>query len=196
MQTAVWLVSRELTEAAGPWDTKLSLDDDGEYFCRILLASSGIRFVPDAKVYYRSVGTNRLSYVGQSNRKLDSLWRSMRLHIGYLRWLEDSERVRADCVRYSQNYVIDFYPLRPDTVEQMYQTAKELGGQLELPRLSWKYSWIKAVFGWDWAQRARLFLLSVRWSLLPFGDKTIFRLENRRQARSLYLQDPRPSYYT
>ena len=30
MQTATWLVSRELTEAAGPWDTRLSLDDDGE----------------------------------------------------------------------------------------------------------------------------------------------------------------------
>src|SRR5882672_7209571 len=27
MQPATWLVSRELTEAAGPWDTRLSLDD-------------------------------------------------------------------------------------------------------------------------------------------------------------------------
>ena len=32
MQTATWLVSRELTEAAGPWDTRLLGDDDGEYF--------------------------------------------------------------------------------------------------------------------------------------------------------------------
>src|SRR6266700_4344460 len=32
MQTATWLVSRTLTQAAGPWDTRLSLDDDGEYF--------------------------------------------------------------------------------------------------------------------------------------------------------------------
>ena len=30
MQTATWLVSRELTEAAGPWDTRLLGDDDGE----------------------------------------------------------------------------------------------------------------------------------------------------------------------
>src|SRR5205814_1114554 len=28
MQPATWLVSRELSEAAGPWDTRLSLDDD------------------------------------------------------------------------------------------------------------------------------------------------------------------------
>ena len=32
MQTATWLISRELTEAAGPWDTRLTFDDDGEYF--------------------------------------------------------------------------------------------------------------------------------------------------------------------
>src|ERR1017187_4250268 len=39
MQPATWLVSRALTEAAGPWDTRLSLDDDGEYFCRVVRAS-------------------------------------------------------------------------------------------------------------------------------------------------------------
>ena len=37
MQTATWLVSREVTEAAGPWDTRLLGDDDGEYFSRVLL---------------------------------------------------------------------------------------------------------------------------------------------------------------
>jgi len=191
MQTAVWLVSRELTEAAGPWDAELSLDDDGEYFCRVLLASNGIRFVPEARVYYRSIGTMSLSYVGRSNRKLDSLWRSMQLHMRYLRSLEDSERVRAACVKYLQNFIIEFYPLRLDIVEQMHQTARELGGQLELPRLSWKYSWIKTVLGWGWAQRARLFLPSVKWSLVRSWDKTIFRLENRRLAGSPGVQAKR-----
>src|SRR5262245_39232406 len=31
MQTATWLVSRELTDAAGPWNAQLLGDDDGEY---------------------------------------------------------------------------------------------------------------------------------------------------------------------
>jgi len=196
MQTAVWLVSRELTEAAGPWDTKLSYDDDGEYFCRVLLASNGIRVVPTARVYYRSVGTMRVSCLGQSSRKLECRWRPMQLHMRYLRSLEDSERVRAACVRCLQTCLIDFYPLRLDIVEQMHHTSKELGAQLKLPRLSWKYLWIKTVFGWDCAQRARLFLPSVKWSLLRFWDKTIFRLENRRQALVLYLKYSRRSYHT
>lgn len=176
MQTAVWLVSRELTEAAGPWDTSMVFDDDGEYFCRILLASDGIRFVREARVYYRLVGTTSVSYVGRSNRKLEALWRSMQLHISYLRSLEDSERVRAACIRHLQNYLIDFYPLRLDLVEQLHQTAKDLGGQLQVPDLSWKYSWIKTLFGWGWAKRAQLFLRNIKWSLIRSWDKALSRI--------------------
>src|SRR5437870_7618103 len=69
MQTATWLVSRELTEVAGPWNTQLLGDDDGEYFCRVLLASDGVRFVREAKVFYRMSGFNCLSYIGRSDRK-------------------------------------------------------------------------------------------------------------------------------
>jgi hypothetical protein len=41
MQTATWLVSRELTEAAGPWNTRLLSDDDQESFGRVLPANDG-----------------------------------------------------------------------------------------------------------------------------------------------------------
>jgi len=100
MQTATWLVSRELTEAAGPWDTRLLGDDDGEYFCRVLLASNGVRFVPEAKVYYRAFGFDGLSDIGKSTRKIEAQWLSMQLHIRYLRSLEESERSHAACLQY------------------------------------------------------------------------------------------------
>ncbi len=45
MQTATWLVSRELTSAAGPWDKRLLVDNDGEYFFRIVRSSDGVQFV-------------------------------------------------------------------------------------------------------------------------------------------------------
>ena len=69
MQTATWLTSRELAEAAGRWDTRLHVDDDGEYFCRTLLLSKGTRFVPEARVYYRDTSSNRVSHVGASYKK-------------------------------------------------------------------------------------------------------------------------------
>ena len=178
MQTATWLVSRELTEAAGPWDTTLLGDDDGEYFCRVLLASDGVKFVPEARVYYRST-PNSLSYIGRSAEKMEAQWRSMELHISYLRLLEKSDRVRAACVKYLQNWLDNFYPERPDIVNQAQQLAASLGGKLEIPRLSWKYVWIDAVLGRTAAKRAKIYLPKMRWSFLRFWDKALFRLENK-----------------
>jgi hypothetical protein len=180
MQTATWLISRELTEIAGPWDIGMDVDDDGEYFCRVLLASDGVRFVPEAKVYYRVSGAGGLSYIGRSKRKRETLWRSMQLHIGALRSLEESERVRAACLKYLQSSLIYFHPERPDIVREAEEIARDLGGRLEAPRLSWKYSWIKAMFGWGPAKHAWLVLPRIRWSFQRSWDKTLFLIENRK----------------
>lgn len=180
MQTATWLVRRELTEAAGPWDTRLLGDDDGEYFCRVVKASDGVRFVPEARVYYRNVGSNRLSYVGQSFKKQEAQFLSMQLHIRYLRSLEESERSRAACVRYLQKYMFDFCPERPDIVEQMQQLAAALGGGLHAPRSRWKYVWIEKAFGLGAAKRAQVHYNRCKTSVLRSWDKALFRWENRR----------------
>jgi glycosyltransferase involved in cell wall biosynthesis len=177
MQTATWLVSRELTEAAGPWNTQLLGDDDGEYFCRVLLQSDGVRFVPDARVFYRMAGPGSLSYIWRSNNKLDAQLHSMRLHISYLRSLDDSDRTRAACVRYLQTWLVFFYPERPDLVKQAEQLAMDLGGRLGAPRLSWKYWWLGALFGRDVVKRAQVILPRMKWSLIRLWDKALFRVE-------------------
>jgi len=180
MQTASWLVSRELAEAAGPWDTRLLGDDDGEYFCRVLLASDGIRFVPEAKVYYRLSGSNSLSYIGDSDRKATAQWCSMQLHIRYIRSLEDSQRVRDACVAYLQNWLSVFYPDKPDLVKQAEEMAVSLGGKLRPPALSWKYLWIAALFGRQQAKRAQVVLPRIKWSLLRSWDKILLHIESRK----------------
>jgi glycosyltransferase involved in cell wall biosynthesis len=176
MQTATWLVSRELTEIAGPWDTRLLGDDDGEYFSRIILASDGIRFIPEAKVFYRR-GLGTLSYLGRSNPKLEAQFFSMQLRIGHLRAVEDSARVRAASIKYLQRYLIYFFPERPDIVKQAEQLAADLGGRLGVPRLSWKYAWIQKVFGWTAAKHTELYYNRHKSSLLRFWDKTRFKFE-------------------
>lgn len=182
MQTATWLVSREVSDAAGPWDTRLLGDDDGEYFCRVLLASDGVRFVPTARVYYRMAGPSSLSYIGQSDNKREAQWLSMKLHISYLRSLEDSPTARAASVTYLQNWLVYFYPERPDLVRQAQDLANDLGGQLSAPRLSWKYSWIDNIFGRQLAKRAQIFLPGVRWSFARLRDKALLRLESRKSV--------------
>jgi glycosyltransferase involved in cell wall biosynthesis len=183
MQTATWLTSRELADKAGNWDTRLLSDDDGEYFCRVLLASKGTRFVGDAKVYYRVVPSNRLSRIGMSDRKKDAMLLSMRLHVGYMRSLEESERVRKACLTYIQNWLEFFYPERPDLVEQLQSLAAELGGHLQEPRLRWKYAWMKAIFGYEAAKRAQMVLPQMRASVVRGLDRAMYKLEGGEARR-------------
>ena len=177
MQTATWLVSRELTEAGGPWDMRLMGDDDGEYFCRVLFASSGIRFVPGARVYYRITDSSRWSYVGRSNKKKEAQLLSMRLQIGYLRSFEDNERTRTASVKYLQTWFGLFLENRTDLVRELQQLAATLGGRLEPPQLSWKYSWIQKVFGWKAAKRAGRYYNRCKSAAVRFWDKILFHVE-------------------
>jgi glycosyltransferase involved in cell wall biosynthesis len=179
MQTATWLTSRELAEAAGPWDTRLISDDDGEYFCRVLLASEGTRFVPEARVFYRVTSSNRWSYVGTSDKKKDALSLSMKLHIQYLRSLEESDRVRNACLVYMRNWLDNFYPERPDIVAEFQGIATQLQGRLEVPRLRWKYAWMKPILGFKAAKRVQMALPQLKASLAGRWDKAMYRLETR-----------------
>ena len=179
MQPATWLVSRELTEAAGPFDTRLLFDDDGEYFCRVLMASDGTLFVPGTGIFYRTTGSNRVSYIGKSDKKKESLLLSMKLHIKYLRSLEESERVRETCLTYMQNWFDNFYPERPDLVAELQALAAELHGHLEVPRLRWKYAWMKPIAGFKAAKRAQMVLPQFKASLVRRWDKIMFNLETR-----------------
>jgi glycosyltransferase involved in cell wall biosynthesis len=149
-----WLVSRELVEVVGPWDTTLSADDDGEYFCRLVCASDGIMFVPDSRSYVRKANLDSLSKGLASKHRLESQFHSMRLQIRNVLNLEDSPRVRSACLTYLQRWLIHFYPARTNLVTQMEKLAVDLGGHLEVPRLPWKYKWIQRLFGWDAAKRA------------------------------------------
>jgi glycosyltransferase involved in cell wall biosynthesis len=176
MQTATWLVSRELTEAAGPWDTRLLGDDDGEYFTRVILESDLVRFIPEATVFYRR-GLNTLGNVGRSDRKLEAHFLSMKLRIAHLRAFEETEAVRAACLSYLQRYLIYFYPERPDIVHEMEEIAAGLGSKLAVPRLSWKYAWIQRLFGWQRAKRTQIAYNEYKSSILRSWDAALFRLK-------------------
>ncbi len=180
MQTATWLVSRELTEAAGLWDVRLLGDDDGEYFCRVLLASNGVRFVGDAKVYYRSFRFDSLSYVGRFPEKIEAHWRSMLLHIRYLRSLGEDARVRAACLRFLRDSLFYFYPETSHIVKEASLLAEELGEPLGTPELSWKYTWIEKCFGWIAVKPVQHVLRKIRWRFAKKLDHVLFRLDARK----------------
>ena len=182
MQTATWLVSRELTEATGPWDIRLQGDDDGEYFCRVILASNGVRFVTDAKVYYRMTDSGRWSYIGQSNRKLEAHLLSRQLQIRYLLSTEDNGRVRAACLKYLQTAYHNFYPEQVVLVKESQKLAAMVGGKLDIPKLSWKYRWIQKLFGFAVAKRVRQRWNRFKSLVIRSWDAALFHLRGGNQS--------------
>ncbi len=177
MQTATWLVTRELTEAAGPWDTRILRDNDGEYFSRMILLSDGIRFVPDAKVFYRTTDSTRVSHIGRSKSKIEAQFLSMELHVKYIRSLEDSERTRAACVQYLQERLPNSYPHCPEVVAKAQDLARTLGGELQIPTLRWKYAWMQPLVGYNAAKRLQLALPQLKVDLLRRYDRILHQIQ-------------------
>jgi glycosyltransferase involved in cell wall biosynthesis len=176
MQTATWLVSRELSEAAGPWNTELLGDDDGEYFTRVVLRSREVRFASGAAVFYRVVGSDRLSYIGKSSRKLEAHLKSMRLQIDYLRTIEDTPRVHAAIVAYLESWLPHFYPERRDLVEEMNQLAASVGAELKPAFINPKYAVIDDLFGRRAAKMVQLQYNNRKKLILRSWDKLVFTL--------------------
>jgi glycosyltransferase involved in cell wall biosynthesis len=59
IQPNSWLVPKVIIDRAGYWNENLSLDDDGEFFCRVILASKGILYAPQSLNYYRKFKSNQ-----------------------------------------------------------------------------------------------------------------------------------------
>lgn len=179
MQTATWLVSRQLTEEAGPWDTRLLGDDDGEYFSRVIFRSNGIAFVPGARVYYRISPSTRLSNVGASNAKMDAQFLGMSLQIHYLRAVRDDDCTRAACTKYLETWMPCFYPHRPDIVERALVLARSWGSELRMPNLSWKYDWIRRSLGWSAARYVQRRYNEAKSGAITMIDRALMKAEGR-----------------
>jgi glycosyltransferase involved in cell wall biosynthesis len=168
-----WLVSRHLTDCAGLWNVGLSMDDDGEYFSRIIRASDRILFAPQAKTYKRESNLGSLSKSILAPGKMDSQFQSNRLQIAALRSLEDSQRVRTACLVYLQRWLIFFYPEHEKIVKQAHELAAELGGKLETPALRWKYVAFQRLFGWEVAKRMSFTMPKARTWLAREWDRML-----------------------
>jgi glycosyltransferase involved in cell wall biosynthesis len=154
MFPATWLVSRALIDAAGGWDEHLSLDDDGEYLCRLIRHCDRVEFAADARCYYRIGNTSSLSWQ-KSDKALASVFESMTLCISYLLSLEDSARTRAACLRFVQDNFGQFYPEHTGLSERCRNLAHSLGGTVQAPQERSHFKLFRTMFGWQAAKATR-----------------------------------------
>ncbi len=127
MHPAAWLAPRALLERAGPWDESLTLNDDGEYFARVMLAAGRIVFCGDARSFYRTGLAASLS--GRTDRRsLESLYRSVDLTIAHLLRADDSPRARTAAANGWKWIAFELYPGAPDLARRAEENCRRSGG--------------------------------------------------------------------
>jgi len=75
IQTNAWLVSKFLINKQGDWNESLTVDDDGEFFCRMIMGTEKIPFAAKSKSAWRVGHENRLSQC-KSKEGMTSAYRS------------------------------------------------------------------------------------------------------------------------
>lgn len=158
MHPAAWLMPRAIAEAAGGWDESLSLDDDGEYFCRVVLASKEVKFCPGAKSYYRSGISGSLSNT-TSQLAWESAFRVRELCTNYLLSHEDSPRTRHACAAAFQRLIYSAYPDATNLVKKAEAKVKSIGGSNLKPGGGFIFKIIANTLGWKLAKHIQKLVL-------------------------------------
>jgi glycosyltransferase involved in cell wall biosynthesis len=154
MHPAAWLIPRGVVEEAGFWSASLPRcpNDDGEYFCRVILASKGVKFCPGAKCYYRSGISGSLSGLN-SRAATESIFHSLELCTNHLLSKEDSPRTRHACATAFQRFVYDVYPHQLDLAKQAEAKVHLFGGSNLKPVGGPVFKLIANTLGWKLARQ-------------------------------------------
>ncbi|MBD2357541.1 glycosyltransferase family 2 protein [Tolypothrix sp. FACHB-123] len=183
MHPAAWLVPRKIADKAGFWSENLSLNDDGEYFVRILLSSQEVKFCKGAKSYYRSGNSNSLS--GSKSRKAwESAFLALELSSNNLLLKDDSPRTRHACATVFQRFLYEVYPHVPYLQQKAEAKAKELGGSDLEPSGGLIFKLLSSFLGWKRAKYIQGFAYQYGYISLALGWKLSRLKENK------FLIDP------
>lgn len=155
-----WLTPAAVIKKAGSWNETLTVNDDGEFFCRVALASAGIVSANNTLCYYRKyTGENVMSLSGRLNlTALESRYRSLMLKREYLLNLRKDERVDRVIADNLAEVLTLAYPKYKVLSNKIIETINELGGQNYFPVLGGKQiEAIKKIFGWRIARQLQYY---------------------------------------
>jgi glycosyltransferase involved in cell wall biosynthesis len=154
MRPHAWLTPRLLVERAGLWNETLQINQDGEFFARVLLRSTGIAYCPETKVYYRQSNTGVSSRRGRE--AWESLFKSFELITQHILDFKDTPRTRRACANKWEQFRHRIYPDCPDLVAEAGQKVDTLGGTDYQPtNEGLPYRVLRALIGWKGASRVQ-----------------------------------------
>ena len=154
MHPAAWLVPRVVAKTAGYWNEDLSLNDDGEYFARVVLAAGKVSHVPAATSYYRSGLAGSLSRT-RSDRAWRSQLLSSSLTVDHLLRHSDTPEARQAAADALRRDCLDAYPYCPHLRAEMELKVTALGGSDLRYAAGPRYALLAKCVGWRLAKRIR-----------------------------------------
>lgn len=161
MQTAVWLTPRELIAKSGLWNESLSINQDGEFFARVLLNASSVHFAENSFVYYRVV-PGSISNRSGSLRKAKDLLTSFLLYESAALKKENSDRMRSALTRNYYNYIYQYYGQAPEMIQVARQRLKLLKAKPPTGIGGPQFSRLSELFGFNGGLIIREFLRKCR----------------------------------
>ena len=121
-----WLIPKPIIDKAGLWDEQLSLHDDGEFMCRVLLASKGNVFVENTVVYYRQQD-NSLSRDHTSKKAAESALLVYKSYQKEILKFQDSKLTRRALARNFSRFIYEYFPAHAQLINEAYREINELG---------------------------------------------------------------------
>ena len=152
-QCAMFLIPRAVLNATGGWDERLSVNNDFEFFSRVLCAVQELIFVPGARLYYRTVAGSLSAQVSPAAARSAAL--SLQLGANHLLAVEDSPRTRQAAANVLQTFKYRFYPAYPALRHDLAARIAELGGSDLPPDGPPGFQRLRRWIGWRGARRVQ-----------------------------------------
>jgi glycosyltransferase involved in cell wall biosynthesis len=155
MFPALWLIPTGVARAAGPWREELTLNNDAEYFTRVILSVQRVLFCEGARCYYRSGIPGSLS--GRKSAKAwASQFRVIDLCESYVLAYENSERMRRGFALSWQHLAHACYPYDRQLAERALERAKALHEVEIHPTGGTGFHIASRLLGWRTARRLQV----------------------------------------
>ncbi|WP_183578605.1 glycosyltransferase family 2 protein [Mucilaginibacter sp. X5P1] len=154
IQTNVWLSPAAVIKKAGYWSEFYSPDDDGEFFCRVVLASTGTVFAKDCFNYYRKyrLGANLAS--AKTKQAINGKYRSFLLKKQYLLQATSNPLAKKALANAAMNLAVESFDSDKQLSDTILAEIKALGGTAYVPVIGGRpIELIKKLFGWKFAKK-------------------------------------------
>lgn len=147
-----WLIPRSVVDATGPWREDLTVNNDNEYFTRMLLASERVLFCPGARCFYRRGDGSNLS-ARRSLAAARSQFEVFECCERYVLARENSERMRRVFAITWQNFAYHYHPYAASLAEEGLKRAARLHAVRVPPPGGRAFHLARRFVGWRLARR-------------------------------------------